>query len=282
MTRVSMEYLRVGQCRHLECIAARGGDWKMIEFPSLCGLIKHPDHGCILFDTGYADHFHERTQSFPENLYRLALPVSLPHEQKLLSQLKARGVSPEDISLVIVSHYHGDHIAGLRDFPNARFIASREDSDDIAQLLGKPFRATLQGKLPTLLPEDYFQRLDYVERFSFSKLPQWMKPFDEGFDLLGDGSLIAIRLPGHSAGQIGLFIPDADGRPVFLVADACWSLEACQQARLPSVLAGLAISDNTAYAKTFNSIGVLASREEAIAVLPSHCVGSWNKFQDGS
>lgn len=280
MTVLSLEYLRVGQCRHLECIAARGGQWKMIDFPSMCGLIKHSTHGWILFDTGYSEHFHHASQKLPERLYRTMLPVSLPEEEKLTQQLKARGIQPEDISMVVVSHYHGDHVAGLRDFPNARFIASQNDTEEIAKLQSKPWTATLQGKLPKLLPEDFFSRLDYVERFSRISLPDWMHPFDLGCDLLGDGSLLAIALPGHSKGQIGLLAPDANGRPVFMVADACWSLLACKQARLPSVLARLAIANNAQYSSTFNAVGLLASRESALSVLPSHCTDSWKAYRD--
>lgn len=274
-----MEYLWVGQCRHLECVTARGGDWKMIDFPSLCGLIHHPEQGWILFDTGYADHFHAQTKTLPESLYRFALPISLPERQKLIAQLKRRGLEPEDISLIIVSHYHGDHVAGLRDFPHARFIATAQDSHDIQQLTKKPWRATLQGKLPKMLPEDYFQRLDHVEQFRLHTLPSWLLPFEQGFDLLGDGSVLAVPLPGHSEGQLGLFLPDASGRPIFMVADACWSLQACQQGRLPSALAGLAIANSRSYADTFNSIRTLTNREPDLTVLPSHCVDSWKSFQ---
>lgn len=280
MTAIDVNYLRVGQCRHLECVAARGGDWKMIDFPSMCGLIRHPEQGWILFDTGYAEHFYSATRHLPQSLYRLALPISLPEEQTLLVQLQAMGVHREEIKWVIVSHYHGDHIAGLRDFPNARFIASRKDSDDIQALLNKPWRATLQGKLPGLLPDDYFQRLIYADTFKLRSLPAWMSPFTEGFDLLGDGSLLAVALPGHSHGQLGLLMPDANGRPVFLVADACWSLPACREGRLPAALARLATANQNDYKETFMKLAELAKRESEMPILPSHCTTSWAQFQD--
>ena len=51
---VSLNMLRVGGCRHLECMAARGGRLSLVNFPALCGLIRHPSLGWILYDTGYA------------------------------------------------------------------------------------------------------------------------------------------------------------------------------------------------------------------------------------
>lgn len=280
MTCVQVKYLRVGQCRHLECIAARGGRVAMIDFPSFCGLIHHPQAGWILFDTGYADHFFSATEKLPERLYRTALPITLSTEEKLLNQLAALGLTAADIGCVIVSHYHGDHIAGLRDFPHASFIASKAATDEIQSLAHTPWRATVRGKLPGLLPNNYMQRLSYAENFSAINLPNWMHPFTQGFDLLRDGSLIAIPLPGHSAGQIGLLIPDADGRPVLMAADACWSLDACREGRLPSALTNLFAPHGYNYQNTFRQLGELARREPAISILPSHCEHSWRRFND--
>lgn len=280
MTCVHVKYLRVGQCRHLECIAARGGRVAMIDFPSFCGLIRHPQAGWILFDTGYAEHFFTATAQFPQRLYRAALPITLPKEEQLLNQLAGLGLSASDINAVIISHYHGDHVAGLRDFPTAKFFASKAATDEILKFAKTPWRATLSGKLPSLLPDNYTQRLNYIENFPLINLPEWMQPFSQGFDLLGDGSLIAIPLPGHSAGQMGLLIPNADGRPVFMAADACWSLDACKESRLPSALTALFAPHGKTYQQTFTHLGQLAKREPEIRILPSHCVTSWSKFKD--
>ena len=78
MNMVTVHLLRVGTCRHLECMAARGGRWTPVEFPALCGLIRHPEYGWLLYDTGYAGHFFSATNTWPERLYRVALPVALP------------------------------------------------------------------------------------------------------------------------------------------------------------------------------------------------------------
>ncbi len=279
MNSIRVDYLRVGQCRHLECMAARGGRWGLIDFPSYCALIRHPQAGWILFDTGYAEHFFSATRQLPERLYALALPIDLPPEEQLLVQLAKRGLTPADISLVVVSHYHGDHVAGLRDFPGGRFIASRKDTDALRRL--GPWRASLQGQLHKLLPEDYWQRLSYAEDLASVELPGWMSPFTQAWDLLGDGSLLVMPLPGHSGGQLGLLVPEAEGGPVLLAADACWSLPACREGRLPSPLVRLFTADPTAYRKTFAQLGELARREPVLRILPSHCTASANRFQQG-
>lgn len=282
MRPIVLHLLRVGACRHLECIAARGGRWAPMEFPALCGLIHHPDHGWLLYDTGYADHFLTATETWPERLYRAVLPVELPQNEVLKTQLASHGLSPGDISTVIVSHYHGDHIAGLRDFPNARFIALRADTEHFTALTGKRWRATAGGHLPKLLPSDYLARVGAIDDCPKRDLPDWLAPFESGFDLLGDGSLLGVPLPGHSHGQLGLFIPDAAGRPAFLIADACWSLPALREGRMPSRLALFVMAERRRFVETFNGLAVIARRETAISVLPSHCTTAWQEFRDAS
>ena len=278
MSAVELHLLRVGACRHLECMAARGGRWAPVDFPALCGLIRHPQRGWMLYDTGYADHFFRATDPWPERLYRATLPVELPQDEILETQLAGFGLTPADIGTVIVSHYHGDHIAGLRDFPNARFIALRADTERFAALAGKHWRATLGGHLPGLLPDGYFDRVDAADAAPKRDLPDWLQPFSAGHDLLGDGSLIGVPLPGHSHGQLGLFIPDAGGRPAFLVADACWSLPALRDGRLPAFPALLVNAERRRYVDTFRGLTGIARRETAVALLPSHCTVAWQEF----
>ena len=234
----------------------------------------------MLYDTGYADHFLSATKTWPERLYRNALPMALPQDEVLKIQLARFGLTPADITTVIVSHYHGDHIAGLRDFPKASFIALNEDTQHFTKLAGKRWRATLGGHLPTLLPDDYLSRVIFADNCAKYDLPNWLAPFETGYDLLGDASLFGVPLPGHSHGQLGLFIPDVLGKPVFLIADACWSLPALREGRMPSSLALFFKAERRRFVTTFNALSGIARREAAISLLPSHCTIAWQEFRD--
>jgi glyoxylase-like metal-dependent hydrolase (beta-lactamase superfamily II) len=278
---VSLHLLRVGRCRHLECMAARGGQFIAVDFPALCGLIRHPVRGWMLYDTGYADHFFKATQSWPECLYRAVTPVQLPPHENLVSQLKGHGVEPSEIRHIIISHYHGDHIAGLKDFPNANFIALQADTEKLKILQKNRLRATVAAHLHQLLPDNFYQRLNYADNYSCISLPSWMNPFEGGFDIFGDGSVLGVPLPGHSDGQLGLFLPNSDGKPVFLIGDACWSLPACKEGRLPSRLTRFLNANNRSYEETFFNLQKLLLRETAVSLLPSHCTHAWEKFSYG-
>ncbi|MBS0660595.1 MAG: MBL fold metallo-hydrolase [Verrucomicrobia bacterium] len=275
-TRVKFDLLKVGHCSHPECAVLRGGRLNAVEFPALVGLIEHPQHGLLLYDTGYSRHFWDATGGFPECLYRRLTPPTLAPEEELVAQLAGRGIRPGDIGTIVISHFHADHVAGLRDFPQARFLATRPERELCERLgrLGRLRRAYLRA----LLPEDLAARLSYVESTPRRPLPPHWQPFPEGYDLLGDGSLLGLDLPGHAASQLGLGFADAAGREHFLVADACWKIEGLAQRRLPSRVAYVVFDNGAAYDTTFAQLCQLQASPQAPEMIPSHCLTTWQRL----
>jgi len=102
-------------------------------------------------------------------------------------------------------------------------------------------------------------------------LPPELRPFDHGFDLLGDGSLIGIPLHGHAHEQFGLLLRRADGRLVFLSADACWSMKALRESRPPTWIAQRIFADRAGYRRTFGKLQALAGEHPDVLLVPSHC-----------
>jgi glyoxylase-like metal-dependent hydrolase (beta-lactamase superfamily II) len=260
---VTLHWLRVGHCRQLEALARRGGPWRPVDFPSYVGAIRHPDAGWVLFDTGYADHFLAATNPFPERLYRWLLPVRLPATEQLTAQLGRLGVEPGDVTRVVVSHFHGDHISGLRDFPAARVSASREGLRQMATT-GR-WSGTRLGLLPALLPDDVNARFDPVDDLP----PVPVGPFT-GRDLLGDGKLLAVELPGHLAGHLGLLLT-TDRGPVLLAGDAAWSLRAIREDTPPARVVVRGLHDPDALLETLHRLHELALARPELTMLPSHC-----------
>ena len=93
-----------------------------------CLLIRK-DGRFILVDTGYGDKMTERDRG----IYGMS-------GSTVMGSLSARGVSPEDIDLVILSHLHFDHAGGatrtdddgrlVPAFPNARYIVQNGEWED--------------------------------------------------------------------------------------------------------------------------------------------------------
>src|SRR6202043_1176341 len=118
--------LDTGYCLAWESHVLQGGQHRRIVCHSLVALLRHPEHGWLLWDTGYAPRMLEVTRRLPFRLYRYATPLRLRPDLAVVAQLQQRGLAARDIRRVLISHFHADHIAGLRDFPAAELIASQE------------------------------------------------------------------------------------------------------------------------------------------------------------
>src|SRR4051812_5706786 len=123
---VTLEIRYAGLCRHPEGMVVRGAPWRSQPFPALFGVVTHPTHGVTLFDTGYSERFVRETSAFPARLYRWLTPPEVTHDDTAVAQLARAGIKAEDVKRIVISHFHADHVAGLRDFPNAELVATRE------------------------------------------------------------------------------------------------------------------------------------------------------------
>lgn len=260
--------LKVGHCFHPEAMVMRGGSWKSVLFPAIVALIKHPRFGNILFDTGYTQRFHEATNPFPERCYRWATPYALPEQENLIGQLNDQDLEAGDINWVFISHFHADHIAGLEDFPAAKFICSKKALAEFCRFRG--VSAVRRGYLRALLPGDFVERVVFVEDLGGMSLSKSLWPFTAGYDLFGDGSCIGIELPGHASGHLGMLFYE-EGMARFLLGDACWTSEAYTSGRKPNCLAGLIMPDFGLYLETIDRLAQLYGNNQDIQLIPSHC-----------
>ncbi|ETO92944.1 Zn-dependent hydrolase GumP [Legionella longbeachae] len=268
---ITYQLFEAGFCKHCERMTLTTGRFKQCEYPALCALINHPERGYILFDTGYTQKFYHLTKKFPASLYRRLTPVFL--KKSLKEQLADKGISSEAIRYVIISHFHADHIGGLCDFPQAQFICHREAVDAIRHKKG--WSALIKGFLPGLLPSDFYERLIFLE--NEVKLDANLAPFSLGFDVFNDGRLMAISLPGHAPGHIGLYFKSIND--TFLIADSCWHQETFQTLVYPSELTYLVHHDRMAYRKTIQNLHALYQQNKAIRMIPAHCTHARREIQ---
>jgi glyoxylase-like metal-dependent hydrolase (beta-lactamase superfamily II) len=248
-------------------MVVRGSTWRAKTFPSLFAVVAHPTRGITLFDTGYSRRFIEETRRFPARLYRWVTPVTLEEGQSAVEQLAARGIRPGEVERIVLSHLHADHIAGVRDFPEARLICTREACESVRGR-GR-FGMLLRAFLPGLLPDHFERRAQLLEEEAFRGPALGM--FGPTHDLLGDGSVLLVRLPGHAAGQVGMLLRVAGGRRCFLVADAAWTRRAYREARGPHPLAHPIFDDAKVAARTLRGLHELWKTTPELELVPSHC-----------
>lgn len=257
-----------GYCTHPELATRRGGSARSCQFPALVALLRHPARGWVLFDTGYSEHFMAATRALPERLYRLVTPVQLTPQAALAAQLRRDDIDPDDIGWIVLSHLHGDHVGGLADFPAATVVCAGAALDDL-QRRGRIGNLRV-GQLPALLGSVDPQRLLRMEASPQVALPAPMQPLGTGRDLFGDGSLLAVPLPGHAAGHHGLLFADADG-PVLLVADASWSSQSIRDNIPPPGLVTDWLGDTAAYRQTLARLHALHATMPGLRMVPAHC-----------
>lgn len=266
---IQLRLFSTGYCTHPEWLVVKGGRLRVRKFPAMVALLTHPTHGHMLFDTGYAPRFFEETRAFPNKLYGLITPVMHSEREQIHVQLSNIGIQPGDISLIFLSHFHADHTAGLIDFPTSRVVASRAAYQEVAGKTGIP--ALRKAFLPGLMPADLYARLSFLEELTKVPFRYGLGGgFLHAYDLLGDGSVLAIELTGHAIGQYGLFFETENG-PVFLIADACWLSSAFTHLQLPPAPAYMIMDDPQAYNDNVKRLHRLHQHHPAIHIIPTHC-----------
>lgn len=269
MKRSGMQLVVCGSCTHPEFMTIRGGSLCPTEYPAVVGLIDHPDEGLILFDTGYDPAFIEATHPFPERFYRWSTPVQLKPDETAAEWIARIGCSPADVRAIVLSHFHGDHIAGLHAFPNAKIFCSAAGLRELRRH-GRVGRVR-RGLLSRLVPDTLGGRAMFFEDCALHRLPTDFAPFEDAADLFGDGSLAAVPLPGHCPGHWGLALRLADDRHAFLIADAAWSSRAVRDAIPPPRLTTALLGETRAYRQTLGRVSSLSHRNREMLILPSHC-----------
>jgi glyoxylase-like metal-dependent hydrolase (beta-lactamase superfamily II) len=263
-----LRILSAGFCVHPEAMTRRGAAWRGCRFPSGFAVMRHPRHGIALFDTGYTEAFTAETRAFPGLLYGRIAPVHIDDAESARSQLAALGIGAGDVRHVVVSHFHADHMAGLRDFPKALVTCSRAAWNSVRNARG--VAAVLKGFLPGLMPRDVERRLRFVEDVPACALPAALTAFGVGRDLFGDGAVLAVDLPGHAAGHIGLLVHSASGAPTFLVGDAAWSREAIATAAPPPAITTALLGNTRVYRATLQRLSALHHASAGLTIVPSH------------
>lgn len=177
--RVRLHALAPATYRSPAQVALYGDAAPKVPMPAY--LVEHPD-GLVLFDAGLDPDFAgDPVAGYGEVAERIGVVFDERHV--LENQLRALGHSLADVTTVIASHLHWDHIGGLKQFSNARII------------LGAGEQKYAQS--PERFAEAFYRPADLAgaQAMAFEEI-------DEDLDVFGDGTVIALRLPGHTPGSL--------------------------------------------------------------------------------
>lgn len=171
-------------------------------------LIVHPK-GKVLLDTGmHPDALTDPVRRLGERIaksYRLRCQSN----ENVIDQLALLGLGADDISHVVNSHFHFDHCGCNAFFPRAQFLVQQDEIQAARDALKK-----VDGR-------DWNHPLDY-------------RPVQGEHDVFGDGALVLLPTPGHSAGHQSLCVHASAQQQIVFACDACYSREHLERKILPA------------------------------------------------
>lgn len=187
-------------------IEGQTGDFRM---PVASFLVEHPQ-GLVLFDTGmHPDVAHSNDRL--HGLESMFTPELAP-DGSVGPQLRAAGFDPADVAFIVSSHLHFDHCGGHLEIPNARVLVQAPE-----------WKA---GHHPRLIEAGVYDPADF-------DIGHDVELLDGEHDIFGDGTVVALPTPGHTAGHQSLWIRGG-GRHFVLTSDACYTREHFEKTILPS------------------------------------------------
>jgi N-acyl homoserine lactone hydrolase len=248
--------------RHALGFGVKRADWLTVPVPAF--LVEHPGAGKILIDTG----FHPSVAAAPRaNLGWLSQftfrGIEMKPDQAVAAQLRARGIEPEQVKVVVMTHLHIDHASAVSEFPASTFVVSASEwaaASDHGQLHGYVKRQFDHGFDWRLLD---FEGAD-AESFS---------GFARSFDLFGDGSLRAVYTPGHTLGHMSVVLRTERGE-VLVAGDAIYLRRSLDDNHLPYRTA-----DEHLFRRSLREIRQYATETPEALIVPGHDWEAWHQLE---
>ncbi|WP_177175512.1 N-acyl homoserine lactonase family protein [Cribrihabitans marinus] len=234
-----------------------GRSW--VPLPLQCFLIEHRD-GLVLFDTGIDPAILSDKRYIKEAIGRFLLHrifrFHLSEADRIDHVLAGAGVAAGDIRTAVISHLHFDHVGGIAQIPQADLLVSAREW----AILSEPH------------PEREWILREHIEipsaRWRQISFEPSDDPLFEGFDgihdVAGDGTMILLPTPGHTAGSMSLLIRQDGWDPILLVGDLTYEAGLLEQDILPGT------GDRETLLASFAKVRRLRQRLPGLAIVASH------------
>jgi len=166
-------------------------------------------------------------------------------------QLRERGVDPDAIELIVMTHLHYDHASGLSAFPNATVVVDQYEWEAARK------GSRLNGFLPHLFctPGQQWRTLPGIV---------------EEIDLFGDGLVRLVSTPGHTAGHRSVILRLSGDRELLLTGDAAYARKTIDDNLLP-----LLTWNDEAYKKSLTWVRDWVAEHPEAPVIPGHDAEAW-------
>ena len=174
------------------------------------------------------------------------------HEQELPAAMAAASLSPDEVSEVVITHAHGDHINGLVHTRGRVLINETE-----LRFLRSPMPRVMRRLLRQPLPPGFAPEPFVLDGGPFGAFPRSRALSD-------DGRIVAVETPGHTPGHVSVICVDDTDRHVMLAGDATDTLEQLHARRADAVA-----PDTRVHTATLETILAHCAHHPTV-YLPSH------------
>lgn len=220
---------------------------KRIVIPIVGYLIETDDGQRILVDSG----MHRKHIADPDATFRgmefanYITPIMAP-EDDMKNRLGELGLTPQDIDILISTHFHFDHAGNHGDFGGVRIVTQRE-AYDYAKANPAPFPLDIWD-LPHLTYEMVDGDMELVP----------------GVELL--------KTSGHAPGHMSVLVRLPNTGPVLLAIDAIYTLENLATDNWSGYM------DPAAALESAHRLADIAEREGAM-LITGHDPGQWAQLK---
>jgi N-acyl homoserine lactone hydrolase len=223
-------------------------------------VIEH-EKGLVLFDAGQDRRAVIDPAYFPGGMvghvYRRLAKLDLNEEDTVTAQLRGLGYDIADVRIVILSHLHLDHIGGLRELPKSTQILA--SSIELAEVERQSAAVGSLLRSYTQIPG-----LNWTPITPSPSNDESIAPFTDAHDVLGDGSLLLLPTPGHTAGSTSLLLRSAGLPSMLFVGDLAYDADLLAADRVPGV------GNRTVLHETTNRVNQLAATHPGMQILAAH------------
>lgn len=219
-----------------------------VSVPTFSVLIKHSELGYVLYDTGSCPGDEAgRLPEYPQKYF----PLFAARDEFLDKRLESLGLTPQDISTVIVSHMHWDHSGGLTFFKKTKsggHIYVHKNDFTYGLMV------THQSASEVFAGGGYFKQNFEFEGLTYNTM--------EEDDTLAEG-LEIITLEGHTPGILGLVVHLDSGVYIF-PSDAVYTATNYGPPEIPPAI----IYDTLGFRRSVGKLRKLEKKYNATLIFP--------------
>ena len=213
----------------------------------ICGFLLHTDQNeWVLIDTGFPRHYADdpHLAASQDGLGSFGEVLNLTHTNLPDAQLALAGICKSDLTLLILTHSHIDHVGGIADFPGVPILLSAAE-------LALPRPLYFGKRQPIEWP-----LVDYL-------------PINGDCDL-GPGFRVLFS-PGHAPGQLAFMVDLPQTGLVIITSDAI--------SRPSEIDERFSTAPNPELAMQSAARLMVLAQDSGAFVIYGHCPAQWPKLK---